>query len=119
MGKDESCQDSAEQAKASRRWIEGYERVAERAGQLPATRLVYVADREADILELMQRAHALSYPADYLLRAQHNRCLPQGGKLWPPGFDTSPRFSPLFGKSLQHRRGFQSHDRKSSVVARL
>lgn len=67
----------------SRRWIEGYERVAERAGQLPATRLVYVADREADILELMQRAHALSYPADYLLRAQHNRCLPQGGKLWP------------------------------------
>lgn len=66
----------------SRRWIEGYERVAERAGGLPATRLVYVADREADILELMQRAHALSYPADYLLRAQHNRALPQGGKLW-------------------------------------
>lgn len=67
----------------SRRWIEGYERVAERASDLPVTRLVYVADREADILELMQRAHALSYPADYLLRAQHNRCLPQGGKLWP------------------------------------
>ena len=66
----------------SRRWIEGYERVADRATDLPATRLVYVADREADILELMQLAHALSYPADYLLRAQHNRCLPEGGKLW-------------------------------------
>lgn len=66
----------------SRRWIEGYERLAERASQLPATRLVYVADREADMLELMQCAHALAHPADYLLRAQHNRCLPQGGKLW-------------------------------------
>ena len=67
----------------SRRWVEGYERVAERAQTLPDTRLVYVADREADMLELMQRAHALGYPADYVLRAQHNRCLPQGGKLWP------------------------------------
>ena len=74
----------------SRRWIEGYERLAERAGQLPATRLVYVADREADILELMQRAHALGHPADYLLRAQHNRCLPQGGKLWPTVLAATP-----------------------------
>jgi hypothetical protein len=44
----------------------------------------------ADILELMQRAHALSYPADYLLRAQHNRCLPQGGKLWPATLAAAP-----------------------------
>jgi hypothetical protein len=34
---------------------------------MPATRLVYVADREADILELMQRAHALGNPADRLI----------------------------------------------------
>jgi hypothetical protein len=74
----------------SRRWIEGYERVAERAVQRSATRLVYVADREADLLELMQRAQALGYPADYLLRAQHNRCLPQGGKLWPAVLAEAP-----------------------------
>jgi hypothetical protein len=67
----------------SRRWVEGYERQAELAGKLPGTRIVYVADREGDMLELMQTAHALGCPADYLLRAQHNRCLPQGGKLWP------------------------------------
>ena len=67
----------------SRRWIEGYERLAECAGRLPDTRLVYVADREPDILELMQRAHALSHPVDYLPRAQHNRRLPEGDKLWP------------------------------------
>lgn len=67
----------------SRRWVEGYERQAELAGRLPGTRIVYVADREGDMLELMQTAHKLGCPADYLLRAQHNRCLPQGGKLWP------------------------------------
>jgi hypothetical protein len=66
----------------SQRWIEGYERVAEMAEEMPDTRLVYVADREADILALMQRAHALGTPADWLIRAQHNRCLPEGGKLW-------------------------------------
>jgi hypothetical protein len=38
------------------RWSQGYERVAEFAAALPATRLVYVADREADILELLVRA---------------------------------------------------------------
>ena len=64
------------------RWIEGYERVAELAADLPDTRLVYVADRESDILELMVRARDLGHPADWLIRSQHNRALPGGGKLW-------------------------------------
>lgn len=33
------------EASESRLWIEGYERLAERAGRRPATRLAYVADR--------------------------------------------------------------------------
>ena len=49
---------------------------------MPQTRLVYVADREADILGLMQCAHQLGTPADWLIRSQHNRFLPDGGKLW-------------------------------------
>jgi hypothetical protein len=68
--------------KESRRWVEGYERVAELAEQLPQTRLVYVGDRESDMLELMVQARDGGYRADYLLRAQHNRALPGGGKLW-------------------------------------
>jgi hypothetical protein len=35
--------------KKSLRWIEGYERLAELAPHVAATRLVYVADREADM----------------------------------------------------------------------
>lgn len=68
--------------KESTRWIEGYERVAELAAALPETRLVYVADRESDMIELMARASALGNPADWLLRARHDRTLPDGEKLW-------------------------------------
>lgn len=66
----------------SGRWIEGYERIAQIAARVQETRLVYVADREADILRLMQRAHTLGCPADWLIRSQHNRSLPDGAKLW-------------------------------------
>lgn len=68
--------------KESERWIEGYERVAERAQEMPQVRQVYVADREADIVALLVRAKELSHAADYLIRCQHDRALPQGGKLW-------------------------------------
>lgn len=68
--------------KESLRWIEGYERLAELAPQLPTTQLVYVADREADMLPLMARAKALGNPVDWLVRATHNRCLPEGEQLW-------------------------------------
>lgn len=68
--------------KESLRWIEGYERIAEMAVELPTTRLVYVADREADLMALMVRAQELGTPADWLIRAAHNRCLPDGEKLW-------------------------------------
>jgi hypothetical protein len=66
----------------SLRWIEGYERLAELAVELPETRLVYVADREADIAELMATARDLGTPVDWLVRARHNRALPEGDKLW-------------------------------------
>jgi hypothetical protein len=70
--------------KESARWREGYERVAEMAVDMPGTRLVYVADREADLVEMMARAQEMGAPADWLVRAKHNRCLPDGdgAKLW-------------------------------------
>jgi Transposase Tn5 dimerisation domain/Transposase DNA-binding len=67
----------------SQRWLEGYERIAEYAEAMPETRWVYVADREADMLALKQRAHALGNPADWLIRAKHNRKLGRDeAKLW-------------------------------------
>lgn len=64
------------------RWIESYERMAESAAVLPGTRHVCVGDRESDMVGLMRLARDLGYPVDYLLRSQHNRVLPEGGKLW-------------------------------------
>lgn len=66
----------------SLRWVEGYERLAELASQLPQTRLVQLGDRESDILALMARAQALDWPVDLLVRAQHDRVLPDGQRLW-------------------------------------
>jgi hypothetical protein len=68
--------------KESARWIEGYERVAEMAERCPQNRLVYVSDREGDILSLMARAQSLNTPADWLVRAKHNRKLSKDVKLW-------------------------------------
>ena len=66
----------------SLRWLEGYERLAEMAPQLAQTRLVYVADREADIMALMVTARDSGTPVDWLVRAKHNRTLKGGDKLW-------------------------------------
>ena len=68
--------------KESVRWIEGYERLAEMAELVPTTRLVYLADREADIMALMVRARDLATPVDWLLRSKHNRTLSGGDRLW-------------------------------------
>jgi hypothetical protein len=61
----------------SQRWLEGYDRVAEVAQEMPESRLVYVADREADMLALMQRAHHLGTPADWLVRSMPIRLTPK------------------------------------------
>ena len=60
------------------------------AAQLPGTRLVYLADREADIMELMRRAGALGTPVDWLLRSKHNRTLSDGDKLWSAVMHSEP-----------------------------
>ena len=74
----------------STRWVEGYERVAELAAELPATRLVCVGDRESDMLALLVRARDMGHAADYLLRSQYDRTLPEGGKLWSKVMQSQP-----------------------------
>lgn len=68
--------------KESRRWIEGYERIGELAQEQPQTRYVYVADRESDMLELIEAGVRLKHPADYVIRATHSRSLEDGSKLF-------------------------------------
>lgn len=81
-GKTKKADKQAPAIKESIRWVEGYERVGEMAASLPGQRLVYVADREGDLTALMQRAEQLGHPADWLVRAKHNRSLGDQEKLW-------------------------------------
>ena len=78
----------------SLRWLEGYARVAEQAQTLPQTRLVYVADREADIVALMRRARELGEPADWLIRSQHDRSLGKGA----PKLSVAQAAAPVLGE---------------------
>jgi hypothetical protein len=90
------------------RWVESYERMAEQARELPATRHVCVGDRESDILALLLKAHDMGLPADYLLRCQHNRVLPEGDKLWEQVMETAAlgqlRFQLPAGRGRPARR---------------
>ena len=68
--------------KESVRWLEGYERVSELAERLPETQVVYVADRECDIYAFIHQAQQSGLKAQWLIRAQHNRVIEGGEKLW-------------------------------------
>jgi hypothetical protein len=102
--------------KESIRWREGYERVAELAADLPSTRLVYVADREADIAALLARARDLGQPADWLIRSQHNRALPAGGKLWASVTAGAPLGEVRF--TLPARHGQKAREVRQQVWAK-
>ena len=69
------------QVKARTRWVEGYDRVAELAETVPDTRVVYGADRAGDLRALMDAAARRGTPADWLVRAQHNRTTERGENL--------------------------------------
>ncbi|MDY7575171.1 hypothetical protein [Actimicrobium sp. CCI2.3] len=64
----------------STRWIKGYERLADMVAGLSGTRLIYLANREADMLSLMKRVGYLNTPVDRLVHAAHHCCLPDGDK---------------------------------------
>jgi hypothetical protein len=100
----------------SERWIEGYERIGEMAARVPETRLGYVAYREADILRLMQRAHALGCPADWLIRSRHNRSLPEGAKLWNTVLEGNPLGEIQF--TFASRHGQPAREVRQQIWAR-
>lgn len=104
----------AESILESDRWIEGYERVAETAAVLPETRCIYIADREADIVGLINRAAQLDHPADWLIRSKHNRTLPGGGKLWDSVLEQKPIGDIRF--MLDARRGVKGSSDSSATV---
>jgi Transposase DNA-binding len=66
------------------RWVESYAHLVGLASQLATTRLVCVGDRESDTMALFEQAQRSGWAVDVLVRAQHDRVLPDqhAGKLW-------------------------------------
>jgi hypothetical protein len=65
--------------KESNRWPTAFDQVCAQARQMQGTRLVYVADRESDVYELLLRGQQA--PADLLLRCNQDRALDDGRHL--------------------------------------
>ncbi|ABM58838.1 IS4 family transposase [Verminephrobacter eiseniae] len=112
-------QAASDEVLESTRWIEGYERIAEQAASLPGTRLVYVADRESDLLALMRRAAELGHPADWLVRAKHNRVLPEDGKLWATVTSGHPLGQIVFTHAPRGQRARRVHQTVWAKSVRL
>jgi hypothetical protein len=68
--------------KESTRGVEGYDIVADLVAPVPDTRRVYIADREGDRRARMDAAARRGTPADWRVRAKHNRHTVGGDKRW-------------------------------------
>jgi hypothetical protein len=63
--------------KESFRWLAGYRLACELQRSCSATRIISVADCEADIYEIFVEVEQQATPADFIIRARENRCTPQ------------------------------------------
>ncbi|MBE7501712.1 MAG: IS4 family transposase [Verrucomicrobiales bacterium] len=68
--------------KESGRWIEAYQSAARLAEAMPQTQLTVCGDRESDIFELFDQSEVAPRNLRLLVRAQHDRVLSSGQKLW-------------------------------------
>lgn len=69
--------------KESVRWIQAYQAAGRIARTMPHTHLIVCGDRESDIFDLFDQAQDAPKNLHLLVRAQHDRLLSSGEKLWP------------------------------------
>lgn len=68
--------------KESGRWIEADQSALRLARSMPQTHLMVCGDRESDIFELFDQTETAPSHLHLLVRAQHDRMLTDGQKLW-------------------------------------
>jgi hypothetical protein len=83
FGKRERRHKVAIEQKESYKWLASFQRICEAQKQCPASILVSVADREADIYEFFELALSDESKPKLLVRAEQDRLLAEGqGHLW-------------------------------------
>jgi hypothetical protein len=68
--------------KESVRWVDAFQTAASIAAQMPQTAILVAGDMESDIMDLYDRSGVAPANLHYLVRAQHDRVLHSGQKLW-------------------------------------
>jgi len=68
--------------KESVRWLEAFQTAGRIAAQMPQTKVLVSGDRESDIMDLYDRATVTPPNLYFLVRAQHDRVLENGRRLW-------------------------------------
>ena len=77
LGRTEERKSNPIETKESFRWLKGYRLACELSAEVPRTRIVSVADCEADIYDIFLEAERHGTPADFLIRAKIERSLPE------------------------------------------
>ncbi len=68
--------------KESLRWVESFQKAVQAGRRMPQTQLVVITDREGDLYELHDAVQQAPANLHVLIRAQHDRLLVHGQKLW-------------------------------------
>jgi len=77
LGKTKERVNLSIEEKESFRWLSGYRLASDLAGECPDTRIVSVADSEADIYDIFLEVEEHPTPADFVIRAKEDRCTPE------------------------------------------
>ncbi len=77
LGKSQERRKLPIEEKESFRWLAGYRLASDLARDCPDTRIVSVADSEADIYDVFMEAEKHPRPADFVIRAKTQRSTPQ------------------------------------------
>lgn len=59
------------------RWLDGYRKACQIAGKRPDTQIVSLADREGDLYDIFVEAERHDTPAEFVIRSQRKRSLPE------------------------------------------
>lgn len=77
LGDEKDYDDTPIEEKESYRWLRGYRLACEVAAKFPEKQIISLADREGDIFEIFLEHQRQQTPADFVIRAQAERSLPE------------------------------------------
>lgn len=86
------------------RWLDGYHKACEIAAQCTDTQIVSLADREGDLYDIFVAAEQHQTPAEFVIRSQRKRSLPEKDPAGGPAAYKKMRTEIAAGKPIGFRK---------------